>query len=277
MDYLNIPYELPDPFELPLTRLISIWKVEANDSYQCSQTKGFATPGMFLTFAGRGEFFLRRDRQRHVLEEGSCFIVEANEPCSYGCPKDSGWSFYFIHMSDLDMVGHLSIPIHEVARMSNQVRIKRLCERLICALMVRTRANMYESMRLLHAILIALSTEHAAWKPIQIQHHDITPALLWMHQNIEQPLNVNDLIRLCRVSRTTFYQSFRAVTGDTPSRYFYKLKLESARMSLLNSQQSLRQIASRLNFSDEFHLSVQFKKTYGVSPSRYRNVGMAWE
>lgn len=270
INYLNIPYELPDPFSFPLTRFLSIWKVEANEHYACVQSRGLHSPGMFITYDGQGHMYFLNDPQTiYVMGNKSYFILNANEPCRYECPQGSTWSFYFLHFNDLLLPKYLQLPITHVARISQIEFLTSLCERLIQNVIIGKMHNVFESNHLFHTLLTSLVVQ--AGNPRKTQDVDISPALYWMHQNIDKPFDIDQLMSVCHISRTLFFRMFKDMTGDTPSRYFYRLKLEAARLALANSDHTVKQIATTLQFYDEFHFTTLFKKTYGMSPSTYRS------
>ena len=70
--------------------------------------------------------------------------------------------------------------------------------------------------------------------------------------------------RLCRI--------FRAQTGMSPIEYLRSLKMERARQLLQTSFLSVRDITRHVGLGDPSHFARDFKKTYGVTPTEYRNM-----
>lgn len=64
---------------------------------------------------------------------------------------------------------------------------------------------------------------------------------------------------------------FSEVTGTTIEKYFIAQRIEKAKELLLYDELSLSEIADRLHYSSVAHLSNQFKKQTGLSPSFYKN------
>lgn len=72
---------------------------------------------------------------------------------------------------------------------------------------------------------------------------------------------------------STFYISkiFKTETGDTPIHRLIKIRLEKAREILeKDADLSIKEVADRVGYKDVYHFSKQFKKHYGISPSKIR-------
>lgn len=65
---------------------------------------------------------------------------------------------------------------------------------------------------------------------------------------------------------------FRSETGTSPIQYLKFLKMEKARELLQTSFLSVREIRRTVGPGDESHLSRDFKKAYGVTPTLYERL-----
>lgn len=66
---------------------------------------------------------------------------------------------------------------------------------------------------------------------------------------------------------------FSSVEGVTIERYFIALKIEKAKELLVYGELSLSEIAWKLGYSSVQHLSHQFKKVTGLTPSYFKQIG----
>lgn len=64
---------------------------------------------------------------------------------------------------------------------------------------------------------------------------------------------------------------FSKIEGLTIERYFILQRLEKVRELITYDQLSLSEIAFETGFSSVHHLSAQFKKIFGITPSQYKN------
>jgi len=68
---------------------------------------------------------------------------------------------------------------------------------------------------------------------------------------------------------------FSTVEGRTIENYFIEQRIEKAKELLIYGQMTLSEIAYELDYSSTAHLSAQFKKTTGLTPSYFKEVGIA--
>jgi AraC-like DNA-binding protein len=65
---------------------------------------------------------------------------------------------------------------------------------------------------------------------------------------------------------------FSEVTGITIQNYIIAHKIEKAKELLLYDELNLTEISYKLNYSSVAHLSNQFKKVTGLTPTFYKNI-----
>lgn len=66
---------------------------------------------------------------------------------------------------------------------------------------------------------------------------------------------------------------FSGIEGTTIERYLIGQKIEFVKELLVYDEYSLGEIADRLGYSSVQHLSSQFKKTTGLTPSHFKKIG----
>ena len=66
---------------------------------------------------------------------------------------------------------------------------------------------------------------------------------------------------------------FSMVEGRTIENFFIDQRIEKAKELLVYGQMTLAQIAAELNYSSPAHLSNQFKKVTGLTPSYFKELG----
>jgi AraC family transcriptional regulator len=66
---------------------------------------------------------------------------------------------------------------------------------------------------------------------------------------------------------------FSSIEGITIEQYLIEQRIEKVKELLVYDQLSLTEIAYRLGFSSVHHLSAQFKKVTGLTPSYFKKIG----
>lgn len=82
-------------------------------------------------------------------------------------------------------------------------------------------------------------------------------------------LDIAKMTEMLHISRTKFYYKVKGLTGENPSVFFKRYKLNRAAELLSDSRYNVSEIADLTGFSTLSHFSTSFKKQFGVSPSEY--------
>ena len=82
-------------------------------------------------------------------------------------------------------------------------------------------------------------------------------------------LDVARMTEMLHISRTKFYYKVKGLTGENPSVFFKRYKLNRAAQLLSERKYNVSEIADMTGFSTLSHFSTSFKKQFGVSPSEY--------
>lgn len=67
---------------------------------------------------------------------------------------------------------------------------------------------------------------------------------------------------------------FSATSGITIEQFTILQKIEKVKELLVYDELSLKEIAFRMNYSSPAHLSAQFKKISGLTPTEFKNLGI---
>ncbi len=101
------------------------------------------------------------------------------------------------------------------------------------------------------------------WKFIKEVNADIEKNL----QKTEY--NINALSASLCMSRTSFYNKIKALTGQAPSEYVRLIRLKHAARMLKDGVYNITEVAERTGFNDPKYFREVFKKYYKVAPSQY--------
>ena len=121
---------------------------------------------------------------------------------------------------------------------------------------------------LLHEIFIDIHANEKQSNSLLPDH--IHVAKRYMDKYLDSQLNMADIANHTGFSEGHLIRSFKKYLGYTPSQYLNKQRLKEAKDLLLQSSDSIAEIAKKLRYQDKFYFSTAFKKHFGLSPSYYR-------
>ena len=87
----------------------------------------------------------------------------------------------------------------------------------------------------------------------------------------QEPLQVADLARAAGLSPAHFSREFRRAFGEPPHAYLLTRRLERAAALLRATDRSVTDICLSVGLSSIGSFTSSFTRTFGVSPSRYRD------
>jgi AraC-like DNA-binding protein len=91
----------------------------------------------------------------------------------------------------------------------------------------------------------------------------------WMHQHFREPLSIDEMSRRATLSPAYFCKAFKEYTGRSPHNYLNGVRVEKARQLLCDAELNCSEVADRTGFPTVTAFSKVFKKTVGVSPSKW--------
>jgi len=99
----------------------------------------------------------------------------------------------------------------------------------------------------------------------------INNALLFIEQNIAEPLNIAGLSEIAFLSPTQFKKTFKKQLGVTVLEHITKLRMEKAQALLTHTDYSLQIIGEEVGYKELSTFSRKFKQYYGLSPKKFKN------
>ena len=99
---------------------------------------------------------------------------------------------------------------------------------------------------------------------------EILAALRFIHANIDAKIQVTDVLKNVPLSRRLLEQRFKKMTGTTIYNYISLRRIERFAQLLISSNDSVSDIAARMDEPDTKSISRRFKEIKGCTPSEFR-------
>lgn len=104
-----------------------------------------------------------------------------------------------------------------------------------------------------------------------VENVHVEKALAVMQKSLAAPVRLTDISREIGLDHSHFIRLFKRFTGIPPMKYVTRLRVETAANLLAETPMPVHEIASRMQFPDQFQFSRVFKRWMGLSPLQYRS------
>lgn len=122
-----------------------------------------------------------------------------------------------------------------------------------------------KALSLLYDILGELSSQRSAGI--------IDPAVKFINDSYHDPMLTNLMLaERCGISEVYFRKLFRSHFGVPPKQYILGVRLQRAKLSLIEDDKKIWQIAELCGFESNAHFCRIFKEQLGMTPSEYRKI-----
>ena len=115
-----------------------------------------------------------------------------------------------------------------------------------------------------------LSTDFLA-----IEDPELVSALRHIRTSACTGINVDDVVRHCKISRSTLERRFIKHLGIGPKEQLMRVRFERVKSLLRETDYDLLQIAHLTGFRTKAHLITAFQNYAGTTPGQYRQAGGA--
>jgi len=110
-----------------------------------------------------------------------------------------------------------------------------------------------------------------------VRHPKLLTVIELMEKNLEEPLGRGDLARDAGLSTRQLERLFRKYLRRSPARYYLELRLDRARLLLLQTNMSIIDVALACGFVSASHFSKCYRDFFGRTPRNERGLPPALE
>ncbi|GAA1446244.1 GlxA family transcriptional regulator [Nocardiopsis tropica] len=107
-------------------------------------------------------------------------------------------------------------------------------------------------------------------RPSRTTAEPISRVLEWALEHLAEPIDVDTLAGVARMSRRTFIRAFTATNGTTPAAWLREQRLNEARRLLETTDLPIEQAAARCGLHNAATFRKHFRTSFGMTPSEYR-------
>lgn len=227
-----------------------------------------------LVYITRGKgHFIDATSRRHPVGEGTMLLVFPGFRHSYGPQLDTGWDELWVGfrgpLADQLLARGFFDPTRSVLQAGLRDDLVHEYGQMIAIARAELPGYQYELGAIVYRLLSHLASAYERAEQHSRAEELITRARAWMETRVESTLEVEELAGELGLNYENFRRIFLRYTGLAPYKYFLQLKMARARTLLETHTLSIKEVAERLSFENQYYFSRAFKSHTGLSPSAW--------
>ena len=225
------------------------------------------------TISGRGCIEVNNNCQD--LLPGSLMIVTVPGPQNYYLPKKSShWEFVFLVMIGREVVRINKMIEKRIGNVTHDescpLTLSLFCEiidKLFSGAINSSFENSSYTYQLFMRFLAETGVSRAAPK-----EEPFLKIKEFIKQNVQRDISVEEMAEIMQLSCSHFNRIFGREMGMSPRSYLEDFRIKMAMDILFEENMTVKEAAARCGFYDSNHFCRVFKKRYGISPGRYKEL-----
>lgn len=203
------------------------------------------------------------------------FTINANELLLFDCRIPHKYyateplSFEFIHFK-----GNASKELYEaiielhspVIPVINEIEVIKVID-TIFYMLEHDKISDFKVSYEIHKIISLLLEKRDTFSP----EPNLNDVIVFIDQNSEKPLSINDLANIASLSVYHFSRKFKKLTGLSPHEYLILKRLTNAKFLLKNTTFSINKISDMIGFSSPSHFIATFKRHMNMTPKEFKD------
>jgi AraC family transcriptional regulator len=252
---------------------------KTSTDYNWHGLKRGKTEFVLWQYTVRGLGRLEYEGKSYDLTPGRGILVHIPHDHRYYFPVDSkGWEFIYVCICGREVlricreIMKRSEPVNDFDNSSNTFKTAVQILKMAYSGQIKTP---YISSSLAYQLTMSLMEDLLP----ESSSTGETPEFLkkineYCRNNPDIDTDVDELARISGYSRYHFTRLFTAKRGISPGAFIRELRLNRAVKFLQTEKMSVKEVASACGFDDASYFCKAFRKSFGVSPAKFRNSGM---
>lgn len=226
---------------------------------------------------GSGRVYIKSTDQKTIINENEGFLITPGTTSSYKADGISPWSYYWIEFNGIKARKFMSnagltrehyhfknkkdIPANDLINIfENIIKSNKFQEPFIIGQVYLLLNNLIEN-----------SETNMDFTNTEVSNIYIREALIFIGNNYQHNLSVNEIAKHCNVSRTHLSRLFKEELSISPSQYLINFRLNKSSELLEDNTLSIKNISENVGYSNQFNFSSAFKKKFKITPTEWKN------
>ena len=236
--------------------------------------EGRILPEFQMIYVSSGEGVFSSGGVTYQVKPGSLMLVLPGIKHAYRPLIETGWHEYWVGFKGAYFLGLIEegrfSPEHVFFEVGLLDSILSLFNLIFDE--VRTQRPLYQMKAcaaILSLIAEVLARERRSDQP-NFYQQTVDKAKYLMESNIFGAINLSAISDQLGISTSRLNEIFKTYTSMTPYQYYIHIKIHRAEGLLEQEELSVKEVAYKMGFDDQYYFSRLFKNKTGVSPSDWK-------
>jgi AraC family transcriptional regulator, arabinose operon regulatory protein len=226
-----------------------------------------------LIYCVKGEGWYTIKNKKFKVKANQYFILPVGTAHEYGAELKDPWSIYWVHYAGENAEYFTSYLLPKkgyspVLVAPSLLRLMIFEDILNHIELHNSTGNLINANSSLYAFLASFQKLHL--KLANKEENPIEDVIAFMKENLDKNLSLEDFAQHAHISPSHLSALFRQKTKYSPINLYTSFKIQKACQLLQDSGISIKMIANKFGFEDQYHFSRVFKKVMGISPKHFR-------
>ncbi len=255
---------------MKITYIKSLWP--ENEEFKITR-ENIGNQYIFLHFLTPSKLILNGEVV--AVSEGCCILYDK---FSYQCIFQDGCSLIhdWLHIEgDMDeIVKKYGFEYNRIYKVFNNSKITKIIQSMESEHTINNRFSKELISIKLEELIISII--HASDNLLNNKYINsaVVKRFLGLRSKINLTYNeewdVDKMAAEVNLSTSRFYKIYKEIFGVSPKKYLQDIRIEHAKLLLLQGQYAIREIAEMVGYKNQYHFIRQFKDYTGSTPGRYR-------
>ena len=254
-----------------LNRIVNAGWHKVNDLYLIDRPEGLEGGVMLFTLSGRGKITV--NQKTCIAKSGSIAVIPPRCAHSYGCMADEEWEFYWVRYVG-EHANKCSVDIVKNKDFLFQFDVKmiQLCFLSYIENKAKGIERELDDSVWLERFFQILLKKSSSLSHVESDSPIVKEMLMFIEQSTDSDFSLDSLAKQYHYSKEHLIRIFQRAMGISPYKYWILLKLNRSCYELEKNERSIAEIAKECGYKHVGSYSVEFKKSFHMSPQEYRDM-----
>ncbi len=227
-----------------------------------------------LVYTISGKVTIKMEKKQFTANTGSIYYFIPRQTCTVINNSPEPWTHIYIHFTGSEVAALfkkiLTISDH-IVQIQKPIEIQTMLEQIVNQCISQNEDSQIISDNLMRTIMLMLPSSVLLHpKHLSTARNTYLECYNFIKNNFAEIKTIEDIAENCCIDKAYLCRLFKRYADTSPMAYVTKLKMNKAALLLIQTNYSIKQISTILNFENQYYFSHVFKKIYTVSPKHFR-------